>query len=565
MAVRVGQARNASRLLKMVGGKPHATAEDHEEVEDKKVSDENGLKQPRSKSPKPLEDVDTEDEPRSSDDDALRPPPRSSKRSPASNSRNEDGLKKPPGSTRKRKADRPLPEREPESELRKPGPKKSRNAAFRAPRAGVFEQNRVVKAALEGDKENKSGTQTPPASSDDPWGFGINSSQTSQKGPKKTFGSGNKARNIHTVPSATRKADRKPVKSASKSNIKREPSPDVQKEDWEDDDQFETLSATERNDALLGSSDFDEENPKLADPELRRVPTKKRKPATANGDGTALRDQLGLTDIPGSSLPPSSAPQEDMDNIDSYVRELPAETEEGTACPICNETVEQDYYWDFWKGRKNTVKNQAAFCHAHKKAAAQREYLAEGYPVKDGVPFINWAKLPSRIKQHRMVLHKILVGDSDTSSVYRTRYEPLSLTGKAAAVPSKRQDLSPSKRAELESYALDDNAVYPGYYGPHGRRLITESVMDLLSTEIKRCTDPVVQSSGPATFVQAVLVPEVAVRLIMEDLKIDWEDAEEVRERTFEIGALLNEEVEDRVEVADEDEYGNEYHQDEAP
>ena len=254
-----------------------------------------------------------------------------------------------------------------------------------------------------------------------------------------------------------------------------------------------------------------------------------------------------------------------MDNIDSYVRELPAETEEGTACPICNETVEQDYYWDFWKGRKNTVKNQAAFCHAHKKATAQREYLAEGYPVKDDVPFINWAKLPSRIKQHRMVLHKILVGDSDTSSVYRARYEPLSLTGKAAAVPSKRQDLSPSNRAELESYALDDNAVYPGYYGPHGRRLITESVMDLLSTEIKRCTDPVVQSSGPATFVQAVLVPEVAVRLIMEDLRIDWEDAEEVRERTFEIGALLNEEVEDRVEVADEDEYGNEYHQDEAP
>ena len=75
-----------------------------------------------------------------------------------------------------------------------------------------------------------------------------------------------------------------------------------------------------------------------------------------------------------------------------------------------------------------------------------------------------------------------------------------------------------------------------------------------------------VQTSGPAAFVQAVMVPEVAVRLIMQDLSCDWDTAEEVRERTFEMGVLLHEEVEDEVLVGEEDEEEegdegeNEYH-----
>ena len=165
-----------------------------------------------------------------------------------------------------------------------------------------------------------------------------------------------------------------------------------------------------------------------------------------------------------------------------------------------------------------------------------------------------------------MALFKIL--NDETPSRFRALYAPLALTGKAAAVPSKRTDLPPSLRAQLDSHALDDAAVYPGYYGARGRRLITENVMSLLHTEIKRSSDAVVQTSGPASFVQAVMVPEVAVRLIMEDLRCDGEQAEEVRERTYEMGVLLHEEVEDEVFVGEEDEEeeeeeeeeGNEYH-----
>jgi hypothetical protein len=68
-----------------------------------------------------------------------------------------------------------------------------------------------------------------------------------------------------------------------------------------------------------------------------------------------------------------------------------------------------------------------------------------------------------------------------------------------------------------------------------------------------------VQGSGPATFVQAVLVPETAILLIMEDCRVDREEAEEIREKTYDIGMLLNEEIEDTVEVHEQSDDENEY------
>lgn len=556
-------------LLRIVGGRPHARKEDHEDAvqqEDKRRA--------------PQEDFNAS--PTSSDDETLRLPtskasdsPLESLKSLIPSAKAEDGLRKPPGNSRKRKASAPLPSSDAELGLKKPGAaRKTSKTAPIVPRAGSFKQNQAAKASTGANKENGRGTQTPPVSSGDIWKerFGLFSSQSSQTTPKKTYGSGNKAKNIHVAPSSAKKQGKKPTLYAARA---RKDVVETEQDESESDCSMMEDDEIERMDAELAA--IEAEQRRMEELGLRNVPGRKRKPTESNGntdeasamDGAelvttlgkpTLQEQLGLTGRQDGSLPPSSAPQEDMDNIDDYVRELPAEAEEGTACPICNEPVDQDYYWTFWKGLDKTVKNQAAFCQTHRKASAQNEYLAEGYPSVDGVPTIDWAMLPSRIKAHRMVLYSILT--DETPSHYRARYAPLALTGKAAAVPSKRTDLSPSKNAQLASYALDPNCINPGYYGPRGRRLITEAVMSLLNAEIKRSADPVVQTSGPATFVQAVLVPEVAVRLIMEDLRVDEEAAEEVREKTYEMGTLLHEEVEDRVELAvGEEEELNEYHE----
>ncbi|UPX11308.1 uncharacterized protein EKO05_0001918 [Ascochyta rabiei] len=545
MAVRLGQTRDgASRLLKTVGGKPHATGQDHEHAHHNQDTPQD---RPRLHE---CAELDLTREPQSSGDERLRTPPKPSRPAPT-----EDALRQPSSSTRKRKAEPPSSRSGPGPEpgLRKPPRTKPRSAAaqgaaLRVPKIGQFEQSRAAKVRLGGDKEDTA------ASAQHVWGFGM-SSQPEQKGPKVTFGRASKTKNIHAAPLPTKKRTNDPTNYGSQSNKKTlalEPEGSEPDLSTMGDDELHHLGIS------AGMEHAKPEEP--GDPELRTVaPGKKRRKAPRTdadaADSSAMNkaeldrllrptrpDHLDLTsDTPDSCLPDSSAPQQEMDHIDSYMRELPAPAEEGTECAICNEPVTQQDYWHFWKGRKKTVKNQAAFCHGHKKATAQREYDAERLPL------IQWDELPKRIKKHRMSLHGILTGD--VASTYRARYEPLALTGKAAAVPSKRADLSPSKQAQLASYALDDNAVYPGYYGPRGRRLITESVMALLSKPIQRCSDPVVQASGPATFVQAVLVPEVAIRLIMEDCRCDWDAAEERRERTFDMGLLLNEEIEDHVDV----------------
>ena len=59
-------------------------------------------------------------------------------------------------------------------------------------------------------------------------------------------------------------------------------------------------------------------------------------------------------------------------------------------------------------------------------------------------------------------------------------------------------------------------------------------------------------SGGVSGFVQAVLVPELAEQLIMEDMKVSRERSREVIVESAELGELLYPDVDDKVhEVAD--------------
>ncbi|KAF3001879.1 hypothetical protein E8E13_005550 [Curvularia kusanoi] len=559
---RLGLQRSGLPLLKTVNGKPHAQQEDHEEVQ-------------QVPAPQHFDDINAE--PADSDDELRVPKQSEPKPSLKSSDTGDTPLNQPPGLNRKRKTETTPRRAGEESKLRRPNTNKKNRCTPIVPRQGQFEQSRATKEIRQ-DKENVTSQATPPASSapQDDFEFGL-SSQRSQRGPAKKYGTG-KTKNIH----ATAGSGSKP-KSTSKQQRKGQ----TQSEDEHSDTDVSMLSAPVADEPKPQlkhgakkpqpqSKPQRKPEPAPADPELRSVPSRQtRKPRPTNSNAydsiplteaeldsllkPTLREQLGLDDTQPSSPPPSSAPQSDLDNVSSYVRELPTEAEEGTICPLCHSPVDQDTYWQFWKNRPKTVKHQATFCHTHRVHTARLDYASEGFPS------IDWTQLPSRIKAHRMDLYAILTNDTPTPSPFRIRYAPLALTGKAAAahVASLRRDLSPTKRAELASHALDDAdaQVYPGYYGARGRRAISESVMALLHAEIKNTPDPVVQTSGPAAFVQAVMVPEVAIRLIAEDMCCDLDAAEEIRERTFEMGVLLNEEVEDEVLVGDgeEGEGENEY------
>ncbi|KAF1944131.1 hypothetical protein EJ02DRAFT_510489 [Clathrospora elynae] len=584
--------RNARPLLKTVGGKRHAEDDDHEGPAPKGRMDDNGGAPGNIALEKEVEEESINAEPLSSDEEMQVPSPQ---------------LPKPS------KTIIPTPSRTENTELRKPPLRKSgRKGAPRPPARGQYQNGQADKAkrGFDDDKENLTSTQSSVGSTEDR-GFKFDDmafSKPSTKRQKTTFTSKIRSANIHTLPAKTKKKGSEFSKSMS------QPKGQIRdKQGMDSDSDFSLLSGAEFDElekeyAALKKVEGPEMRTKEVKPKRNRNEDGSPKPALLEDDelfdilgasskipkpkpsksaaNPTLLDDDELSDILGSSSkspgpkpsnrapkptrfldqisawkegqaplslqPGSSAPREDLENINDYIRQLPQEEEEGTQCNICQGPVDQDDYWAFWEGKDKTVKNKTAFCSGHKKKSAQEEYAKEGYPL------IDWTALPERIRKHRMALYQIL--NNLSPSVYRDRYEPLALTGLAAAAPQRRKDLSEDLLEELNSHTLDDKAMFPGYYGPHGRRVLTEIIMDLLKTEIKKCKDRVVQGSGAAAFVQAVLVPEAAILLIIEDCTVDREGAEKIREETFEMGRLLNEEVEDTVDLMEDSDDENEYH-----
>jgi hypothetical protein len=544
-------SKQARPLLKTVNGKRHANDDDHEEPAAKR--------RPSPAAPKVQDEQDIYAEPASSDDDLRTPPPNSKKAATITTSSTiTDELTVP-----QKKSVRESGSTHETSK----GPAKTNGAG-------------KLKKGQQGDKENTAKAIPPPSSAStqgDPFQFGLeHASQRSNKSTKaKTFGSKTKTVNIHVRQDGNKGRKRPAIKVPGNNNktTAKAKAPIDDESELSDismmdvDELKKTLGSEPSRDLELrekvtkkrSKRNLEPTTSTLADDELDGI--LKSTPEDADlrrtsrrSKPTVLYDQLDewiKGRVPNSSQPDSSAPSADLDNLKNYLEQLPEEEQEGFTCPICRAPVENEYYWDYWKGKDKTVKNQNTFCRAHRTKSAWDEYRSEGYPD------IIWAALPQRIRKHRMELFKVL--NNDRPSGYRDRYEPIALTGKAAAVPSRRKDLPEHVLQELESYAMDDQSTYPGYYGPHGRRVITETVMKVLKNEIKNCSDAVVQGSGPATFVQAVLVPETAILLIMEDCRVDRQEAEEIREKTYDVGMLLNEEIEDSVEVHEQSDDENEY------
>ena len=78
---------------------------------------------------------------------------------------------------------------------------------------------------------------------------------------------------------------------------------------------------------------------------------------------------------------------------------------------------------------------------------------------------------------------------------------------------------------------------------------MSENIMKKFSPYLRTIavTDRLVAARGVPGYVQSVLVPELAVRLISEDMKCGVEEARQIMRDSAGLGDLLNEEVEDVV------------------
>lgn len=66
-------------------------------------------------------------------------------------------------------------------------------------------------------------------------------------------------------------------------------------------------------------------------------------------------------------------------------------------------------------------------------------------------------------------------------------------------------------------------------------------------------SDRTISTGGVPTYIQAVLAPELAVLLVMDDMKVDEDEARSTIRDSVDIGILLNEEQDEAIHVIESD------------
>ncbi|KAJ8122479.1 hypothetical protein ONZ43_g1338 [Nemania bipapillata] len=223
---------------------------------------------------------------------------------------------------------------------------------------------------------------------------------------------------------------------------------------------------------------------------------------------------LDATATPGES-------QESWDHLE--IEELHSTTT--PRCPMCHQEVDGELFEKHSTNGKMSVKQQTAFCRLHKRLSAEAAGVEKGYPK------IDWEALHSRCSAHQTFLQDILEGTQ--VSHYRQVLKEKVDSGKSRTLLTSHDNLT------------------PGYYGPRGLQAMTGFIMNALSDVIRRraVEDKLISARSYTGYVQNVLVPELTVRLIMEDMSVPEERARDVLEESVEIGELLHEEARDVVRI----------------
>jgi hypothetical protein len=200
----------------------------------------------------------------------------------------------------------------------------------------------------------------------------------------------------------------------------------------------------------------------------------------------------------------------------------PSEDWSKIQCEVCSHLVEVSAVKAFLKGKRRSMDTMRQFCKHHRRETGLADWAERGYPD------IDWDNLPHRIQRHVPALEKIL---RSRKSHYRERQIQL--------IRSKRAN---AMLQQLGSEEFD--LLTPGYYGGRGADIMLDIIMEHLTKVMLEVseTDAVLNncSGQSAGYAQTVLVPELATRLVMEDMNISAEEARRVLVESVKLGDLMN-------------------------
>ncbi|KAL4871622.1 RTC4-like domain-containing protein [Aspergillus spectabilis] len=202
-------------------------------------------------------------------------------------------------------------------------------------------------------------------------------------------------------------------------------------------------------------------------------------------------------------------------------------------CPMCKKPVEPGLLILFQAQPKQRFRDQQVFCASHQQSSGEKEWKDKGYPT------IDWEKFDQRIEAHFNDLEKLLVPDS--SSYYRNVLDTTLKSGKAK-----------NFRLTLSGDGLE--TISCGYYGTRGSSKILEALTSRFSRKLRRLAadDHIVKQAGVVGYTQAVLVPELAIKLIKEDMDVDDHSARQIMRESVLLGEKLNPAPNDSVPITKE-------------
>ncbi|GAM82749.1 hypothetical protein ANO11243_007350 [Dothideomycetidae sp. 11243] len=234
---------------------------------------------------------------------------------------------------------------------------------------------------------------------------------------------------------------------------------------------------------------------------------------------------------PGFSSP---APSSDIEEV-FLDGPNPADYE---PCPVCAKSVaksfKSDWEMDNCNGRRMNLKMQEKFCRAHRAHEARDTWKQRKYPELD------WTALPKRLTKLKSRIDRIL--DNKVPSSFRDEFQ--------ASVKEN------SSRTVMKAWESESNKwVRAGYYGSKGAKMMSDYSLKTFDKKLSRLAGQdkslatASVAGGVSGFVQAVVVPELALALIMEDMGTDAEEARTVLDQSTELGNMLNSEEDEHLPV----------------
>ncbi|KAJ5964291.1 uncharacterized protein N7479_004167 [Penicillium vulpinum] len=229
-------------------------------------------------------------------------------------------------------------------------------------------------------------------------------------------------------------------------------------------------------------------------------------------------------DSPLSSPPSSTCEQMQTSQADELAAKEKRQPSPPTQalCPMCHKEVDRASLELFKAQPKQRIREQVMFCESHKLRSAMDMWRDRGYPK------IDWEGFEARVQSYFPELEKLLVPDA--SSYYRNILRTSFAPGKARNFRVRVDD---GERLET---------ITCGYYGAMGATKILETIIRRFSVVVRRLatTDELIKTTGVAGYTQSVLVPELAVLMVKDDMKVNDEDARRIMRESMDIGGRVN-------------------------